>query len=631
VSERPESAAGAAGAALARAPVRRAQGRDAWLSNGEYRVLVTARGGGCSALGPVALTRWRADALADGDGLALFVRDLDSGQFGPLCGAHPGADVGRCRSEPGRVLISRVIARLEARLEIVVAPAAPCELRRLELHNPLGTPRRIEVTSFCEVALLPQAADLSHPAFSRLFVETEFVAADGALLARRRPRTATERWPVMAHALIGDGALEFETDRARFFGRGLDPARPHALDGPGPLSGTAGAVLDPALCLRRTFEIAPHGTATLVAVLGAGAEREAALALARRFAVSARVREAFERAADTEAARWRELELGAEEVARLDALGAALLCGAVRPVVAEPGELDLEDAEQRLSALGLDPRAVRVVADLRRTAPGDGTWAALERAARRWCSLGLDIECCALVRDRAAHEATSRDRSHVLEAGALEPADAEALLRTASLVLAGEGWPAPAVAPARMPADAERRGARAAPSVAAPQRRAPDRARAADRAPAAAPATLQFFNGYGGFSAAGDEYVIRVTADAQGRLTVPPRPWVNVIANPHFGFLFSETGAGCTWSVNSREHRLTPWSNDAVLDPHDDALYLRDDASGEFWSPLPGPAPAPAGTYEVRHGWGASTCRLEWSRRRASSFLSTIRSRSCGW
>jgi cyclic beta-1,2-glucan synthetase len=618
VSERQESAAGAphgaAGAGLAGAPVRRAQGRDAWLSNGGYRVLVTARGGGCSALGPVALTRWRADALADGDGLALFVRDLDSGRFGPLCGAHAGTEVGRCRREPGRVLISRVVARLEARLEIAVAPDAPCELRRLELHNPLGTPRRIEVTTFCEVALLPQAADLSHPAFSRLFVETEFVAADGALLARRRPRTATERWPVMAHALIGDGALEFETDRARFFGRGFDPARPCALDGPEPLSGTVGAVLDPALCLRRTFEIAPHGTVTLIAVLGAGADREAALALARRFAVPARVREALERTADAEAASWRELELGAEEVAQLDALGAALLCGAVRPIAAEPGERDLRDAEQRLSALGLDPRAVRVVADLRRDAPGAGTPAALERAARRWSSLGLDIECCALVRDRAAREATSRDLLHVLEAGALEPADADALLRTASLVLAREGWPAPAVTPGRPPADTERRSARAA-ALAGPSAapgRAPDRARAAERAPSPADAaTLQFFNGYGGFSAAGDEYVIRVTADAQGRLTLPPRPWVNVIANPHFGFLFSETGAGCTWSLNSREHRLTPWSNDAVLDPHDEALYLRDDASGEFWSPLPGPAPAPSGTYEVRHGWGASVCRLE--------------------
>ena len=135
---------------------------------------------------------------------------------------------------------------------------------------------------------------------------------------------------------------------------------------------------------------------------------------------------------------------------------------------------------------------------------------------------------------------------------------------------------------------------------------------AAAASPAPAGESLQFFNGYGGFNASGDEYVIRIAGDAQGGLALPPRPWVNVIANENFGFLFSETGAGCTWSVNSREHRITPWANDPLLDPHDEALYLRDDDTGEFWSPLPGPAPA-AVDYEVRHGFGYSVCRVTCS------------------
>jgi cyclic beta-1,2-glucan synthetase len=115
--------------------------------------------------------------------------------------------------------------------------------------------------------------------------------------------------------------------------------------------------------------------------------------------------------------------------------------------------------------------------------------------------------------------------------------------------------------------------------------------------------SLQFFNGFGGFSAAGAEYVIRLEPDAAGRLQYPPMPWINVIANEHAGFLVSDSGAGYTWSRNSREHRLTPWSNDPVLDPHGEALYLRDEDSGDFWSPTPGPAPA-GRAYEVRHGFG---------------------------
>ncbi len=129
----------------------------------------------------------------------------------------------------------------------------------------------------------------------------------------------------------------------------------------------------------------------------------------------------------------------------------------------------------------------------------------------------------------------------------------------------------------------------------------------------AAPApreALRFFNGYGGFTAAGDEYVLRFVRDASGALVLPPRPWVNVVANERFGFLASETGAGTTWCENSREHRITPWANDPLLDPHGEAFFVRDDESGALWSPLPGPAPGP-GEYETRHGFGESVYLYE--------------------
>ncbi|HEX8694753.1 MAG TPA: hypothetical protein VF746_20170 [Longimicrobium sp.] len=116
--------------------------------------------------------------------------------------------------------------------------------------------------------------------------------------------------------------------------------------------------------------------------------------------------------------------------------------------------------------------------------------------------------------------------------------------------------------------------------------------------------SLRFWNGHGGFSADGREYVIRLETGEHR----PPLPWANVVANEEAGFIVSESGAAHTWSANSRENRLTPWPNDPVRDPHGEALYLRDEESGVFWSPTPGPVPG-AGPYEVRHGFGYTRWR----------------------
>src|SRR5262249_59315610 len=113
---------------------------------------------------------------------------------------------------------------------------------------------------------------------------------------------------------------------------------------------------------------------------------------------------------------------------------------------------------------------------------------------------------------------------------------------------------------------------------------------------------LEFFNGLGGFAQEGREYV---TILGEGQWT--PAPWVNVIANPAFGFLVSESGSGCTWAGNSQLNQLTPWNNDPVSDPPGEVLYLRDDATGEGWTPTPGPLGG--GPTLVRHRHGHTALR----------------------
>ena len=129
----------------------------------------------------------------------------------------------------------------------------------------------------------------------------------------------------------------------------------------------------------------------------------------------------------------------------------------------------------------------------------------------------------------------------------------------------------------------------------------PRRAARSRRDVPAATHTLEMFNGIGGFAADGAEYVVVL-----GPGTTTPMPWINVIGQPDFGFQVSASGAGFTWSMNSRENALTRWSNDAVSDPVSEVFYIRDDATGELISPTASPVRDPDGTYVACHGRGYS-------------------------
>jgi len=443
------------------------------LSNGRYTVRLTAAGTGYSELNGRALTRWSPDATRERDGFHIYIRDLDTGRVW-TAGLEPAPLEPRhweFSFDGAGAVIHRENDDIALRLEIGVPANEDAEVRHLTLTNRGTGSRRLEVTTYAEVVLADPAADAAHPAFSKLFLQTAWAPEHEALLAWRRPRSPDEPVPWLAHRLVGPGgAPQYETDRARFIGRGRDVRRPRALEGDAPLSGTVGNVLDPVVSLRREVVLESGESATLIAVLAAGMDRDAVLTAVAR--------------------------LGGEaqgEERRADAAGD----GSAHPAMASPHE--------------------------------------------------------------TRHRETGGEPAASGPAAASTPAAASAASAAAS--------------------------------------------NAADRSTE----PLQFFNGFGGFSEDGSEYVIRLEPDGAG-LRLPPAPWINVVANETFGFLASETGAGYTWAGNSREHRLTPWSNDPVSDPHGEAWYLRDEEDGAVWSPSPGPAPG-GGAYEARHGWGYSLYR----------------------
>jgi cellobiose phosphorylase len=552
------------------------------LSNGRFTTLINPAGTGYAEFAGIALSRWQGDAVEDADGSFIYLRDLDSGEFWSV-GMRPLAPR-EARfahgAEDGLAWIACTHAGVEARLEVAVAPDSDCELRKLTLRNLGAAPRRLEVTSYLEVVLNARAAEASHPAFSKLFVQTEHDAASGALLARRRPRGADESSLWLVQAVQGGLDPQFETDRKRFIGRGGSLAAPHALTAAGALSGTAGNVLDPVFALRRGVVLDAGGEAALHYVLGIAADRAAALALAGKAGETAG-------AALAGAARRRlsmqQAGVSAQQADAFEELAAAVLYG--EPALRAPAEV--RHRVHGGAAVLADYRlpAARTLCVVHANGADDGAAAALLAAARYWQALALPLH---LIVVGACGDWAGRipDGGHVtlLDPERVPRADLDRIECLAHAVFRGSlprFVPAAAPAPAAPPTgDAPMRGPRA---------------------------ELRFFNGNGGFSKDGKEYVVRLDWNGKA-LSRPPLPWTNVIANEQVGVIVSEIGAGYTWSRNSREHRLTPWFNDPVLDPHGEALYLRDEADGACWSPLPGPLPA-AADYEAAHGFGYTRFR----------------------
>ncbi|MFN2370306.1 MAG: GH36-type glycosyl hydrolase domain-containing protein, partial [Candidatus Krumholzibacteriia bacterium] len=515
----------------------------------------------------MALAGWSGTWHPTGGGFTLWLRDRDDGRFAAL-GDPDGPATAPWRLEPGLATLAAGVLGLRAELVACVAADGPTELRRLTLTNPGPAPRRVEVTTCVEAVLHDPRAHAAHPVFAKLFLQTERDPATGALLLRRRARDPHEQWPWLVHACLDGEASGWETDRARFQGRGRPRGRPAALATRDPLSGTCGNVLDPVLSLRRELTLAPGASATVTWLLGAAADRGAALALVAERDGTATIAAARTAGAD----RLQRLGLDFAQYAWAQTLGAAALLAdaglrAPRPALT-PGP---ETPSALLSRVGLDPRLPLAVLDAGR---GRAHLPRLRLAVRVWQELGLPLQLAVL--DGDGEEPAPG--LVPIPAAALSAAD-RLLLTAAARLFVAEHLPAPA-APASLPPDLP--------------------------APPAAPAAALALGSHG-FSEDGDEYVIRLARGADGFLALPPQPWVNVMANEDFGCLVSETGAGATWAANSREHRLTPWRNDPVRDPHQDALLVRP-RDGEVFSCLPGPEPG-AGAYELRHGFGYTRCR----------------------
>jgi len=586
------------------------------LSNGRYGVVITSAGAGYSQWQGMALTRWRADPTLDDWGTWIYLKDRDSGAlwsaaFQPIASASARQSA---LFYPYKAEFHREQDALALKMEVGVAVDDDVEIRHLVLTNNSDRPRRVTLTSYAEVVLAPQEVDRSHPAFNKLFIESEFLPDLGAQIFHRRPRSAEDPPIHLIHMLVANSgqraSVAHEADRARFLGRGRTVRSPLSLTGPGAgLSGTTGATLDPIMALGLEIELAPRAATRLAFITLASQTRAEALALAERYQTLAAVDSAFGRARRQIEGEMRGQGLSAADLAGLDQLLSALL-------YPNPGRRAIVETlasnrkgQDGLWAFGIsgDYPILMVRLDSEKETP---LVQEVLRDHAFWRRRGMKIDLVLLIDKETGYGQELQGELYQLlvrmqsdtwlnERGGIflvssdkMGAEDRALLESAArVVLDGsrggllEQLSKPIEAPRRLPAFT--------PTLPGTEELEPT-------AEIVRPSGLQFDNGRGGLTPDGSEYQIYLRP---GERT--PSPWINVVANPQLGFLVSEAGSGYTWAENSSENRLTPWANDPVSDTPGEALYLRDEETAGLWSPTPLPTPA-AAPYLVRHGAGYS-------------------------
>jgi len=593
------------------------------LSNGRYHVMITNAGSGYSRWKDIAVTRWREDSTCDNWGTFCYLRDVTSGEFWSTA-YQPTLKRSANQSNNYEAIFSDAKAEFRRRdhdfdthTEIAVSPEDDIELRRITITNHARTRREIDATSYAEVVLASPTADALHPAFSNLFVQTEIIHHRQAILCTRRPRSMEEQSPWMFHLMAVHGAnvgeASYETDRMQFIGRGNTIADPQAMSGAagfftGALSGSQGSVLDPIVAVRYRITLDPEESATINIVSGIGETRDACLGLVEKYQDRRLADRVFELAWTHSQVLLRQIN-ATEADAQLYGHLAGSVIYANSSLRAEPGVI-INNLRGQSGLWGYSISGDLPIVLLQIEDPANiDLVRQLVQAHAYWRLKGLAVDLVIWNEDHAGYRQLLQDQIMGLIAAGVEanvtdqpggifvrPADQisnedRILLQTVARAIITDSR-------GTLAEQINRRG----PVGALIPLLTPTRTHISEPlAIAALPRhDLTFYNGLGGFTPDGREYIITTT---HGQVT--PAPWVNVLANPHFGTVISESGTAYTWSENAHEFRLTPWGNDPVSDSGGEAFYIRDEERGHFWSPTPLPGRG-ATPYVTRHGFGYS-------------------------
>lgn len=576
------------------------------LSNGRYSVMLTNGGGGYSRKDGLQVTRWREDALKGNYGMFVFLRNLStkriwSSTYEPLGGRPDGYMVVFSQD---KAEYYRTDDNIDTHSEIVVTTEDNAEIRRISLTNHGSEPAVVELTSYLEPVLASQSADVAHPAFSNLFVRTELVSQYDSIIASRRPRETGKSPLWMVHTITVEGetagSLQYETIRGNFIGRGRDVANPAGLTQP--LTNTVGIVLDPIMCLRRRVRVEPGKIVKVSFMTGLADSRDEAVTLAAKYHNPHSIDRAFDLALTRSRVETTYLNLRAGEIKTYQNMISQIVY--LSPARKKHKDIIAKNTKGQsgLWSYGISGDLPIVLVSIDETEHAELVRECL-KAHEYWRLKGLPVDLVILNRDQSKYlqplkelvneivlSSSGRDvvdkpgGVHVLDASIMPEEDITLVHAAARIILRGGAGPIDLQL--KQPDQEDYPGEKSF-------NRYEMKYEARDY-----PMDLAFFNGYGGFAKDGREYIIKLKENSH-----TPAPWINVISNGDFGFLISENGSGSVWAENSRENKLTPWSNDPVTDPPGEVVYLRDEENGDVWSITPLPI-RDDGDYTVRHGFG---------------------------
>lgn len=599
--------------------------RTSFISNREYSVMLTLSGSGYSKFNNIHLTRWREDPTVDMYGSFIYVQNLNSGDVWSTT-LKPFNQIGeeyKITCFPNTVKYSRKDGNIVTQTEVFVTPEDPVEIRKISITNQSQYSRDIQLTSYVEVVLDELKADSAHPTFSKLFIQTRY--ENGILIAYRKPRHHDNKTFYCMHTSFVEGEilgeLEYETDRSKFIGRGRTLSNPKAMDFNQPLSDSVGAVLDPILSLRCSVKVNAGKTVIVYYLTGIGENRDSVVRLANKYRNSYTVNQAKELAWSQNLMELTNLDLSFDEANLISSLASQIIFPG--PVRRGTNIKNNQKGQSSLWPYGISGDLPIVLLKIQENSQLKLVDQML-RIHEYWKIKGLFIDLVILNEDKTGYFQTIQEMIHekisishvrkfvnkpggvfLLKKDQL-PNEIFFLLQTvAKMTFSGANGSLNnqihkyvrlaeqySLLGRKIKKENQKKNLKLRPHKKIETDDLIDANKVREE--------LVLFNGYGGFSKDGKEYVILLENE-----NCTPLPWINVIANPKFGTIITEVGSSYSWSQNSREYKLTPWSNDPLLDMSGEAIFLRDKQSGKYWSPLPQPL-RDESSYIVRHGQGYS-------------------------
>ncbi len=587
------------------------------LSNGRYYAMVTNSGSGYSRWKDISVTRWHEDATIDNTGIFCYIRDLDnesswSAAFQPSLKTAESYEV---VFSQGRAEFRRLEQNFETHTEIVVSSEDDVEMRRVHISNRSRRKRTLEVTSYAEVVLTTAAADAAHPAFSNLFVQTEILPQRDAILCTRRPRGAGDPQPWMFHLMKVHNATDirdvsFETDRSIFIGRTRTVHEPDALSKNMPLSNSQGAVLDPIVAIRYRFTIEAHDSVTIDMVIGMAENKEACTSLVEKYQDRPLTDRAFELAWTHSQVVLRQINATEADAQLYSKLASSVIFA--NPALRADASVIIrnrrgQSALWSYSISGDLPIVLLQIQDIANMELARQ----MVQAHAYWRLKGLMVdlviwnedfggyrqalqnELLSLISPGIISDVKDKPGGIFIRSGEQVSQEDRVLFQAVSRIILSDSF--------GTLEDQVKRRSKVKPVI---PYFTPTKFYASQESSLEQPKDLVFFNGMGGFTADGSAYHILTSAEKP-----TPAPWCNVLANPLFGTVISESGQSYSWMENAHEYRITPWNNDSISDLCGEAFYIRDEESGKYWSPALLPTPGKSG-YQCIHGFGYSEFRF---------------------